>query len=463
MKQTEEIFKNGFVTSAGGRGRIANANGNANTGTAYVNGTWGGGHWNINTGGWSGGSIAGSAPIINYTPKQKAATEAAKKDFRETVDYIEILIDRIERKIDELDTIAGSAYRTFEERNNALTDGFSKVSEEIDIMNKAYNAYVERANKVGLSQDYKNRIMNGELRIEDITDEALKDQIDEFQEWYEKALDCKYAITDLEEALGDLVNQNFENIVTQFDSMIESVEHDVNMLEKQLELIEARGQFAGQAYYDELMKQEQETMNKLQEEYIALQDARNEAIWGGSIKEGSEADLEFQAQIDEVAEAWKEAQLAMQEYWNDALEMDWSIFEYGIEQIDNLVTESEFLRDVLATNENDLFNKDTGKFTDAGWTSGALMAQDYNAYMAEADQYAKKVLEIDKLLAEDPNNTILIDKKNEYIQAQQDAILAANEEKIAIQSLVSDSYDRQLDALDRLISKRKEELEAEKD
>lgn len=260
-----------------------------------------------------------------------------------------------------------------------------------------------------------------------------------------------------------MANQNFENIVTQFDSMIESVEHDVNMLEKQLELIEARGQFAGQAYYDELMKQEQETMNKLQEEYIALQDARNEAIWGGSIKEGSEADLEFQAQIDEVAEAWKEAQLAMQEYWNDALEMDWSIFEYGIEQIDNLVTESEFLRDVLATNENDLFNKNTGKFTNAGWTSGALMAQDYNAYMAEADAYAKKVLEIDKLLAEDPNNTILLDKKNEYIQAQQDAILAANEEKQAIQSLVKDSYDRQLNILSELIDKRKEMLEAEKD
>lgn len=185
MKQTEEIFKNGFVTSAGGRGRIANANGNANTGIAYVNGTWGGGHWNINTGGWSGGgNIYNSAPVINYTPKQKILSDQAKKDYRETVDYIEILIDRIERKIDELDTIAGSAYRTFEERNNALTDGFSKVSEEIDIMNKAYNAYVERANKVGLSQDYKNRIMNGELRIEDITDEALKDQIDEFQEWY---------------------------------------------------------------------------------------------------------------------------------------------------------------------------------------------------------------------------------------------------------------------------------------
>lgn len=174
----------GFVTSNGGRGRIANANGNAYiNGTAYVSGSYsGGGRF------WGGASkyngYASATPTINYTPKQQKMASEAKKDFRETVDYIEILIDRLERKIDELDTIAGSSYRTFEERNNALTEGFSKVSEEIDIMNKAYNAYVDRANKVGLSQDYKNRIMNGELRIEDITDENLKDQIDEFQDWY---------------------------------------------------------------------------------------------------------------------------------------------------------------------------------------------------------------------------------------------------------------------------------------
>lgn len=463
-------MRNGYVTANGGRGRVAKVNGNAHAngnayknGTAYVNGTWGGGHWNIYTGGWSGGSITGGSPTINYSPKQKAATEAAKKDFRETVDYIEILIDRIERKIDELDTIAGSSYRTFEERNNALTEGFSKVSEEIDIMNKAYNAYVERANKVGLSQDYKNRIMNGELRIEDITDETLHDQISEFQNWYELALDCRDAIVDLEEALSEMAESNFENIVTQFDAMVESVEHDINMIESQLDLIEARGQFAGQAYYDELMKQEQTTMDKLQEEYISLQDARNNAIWSGNIAEGSEADLDFQAQIDEVAEAWKDAQLAQQEYWNDALEMDWSIFDYGISQIDNLITESEFLRDVLAVNENDLFNKDTGRFTDSGWTSGALMAQDYNAYMAEADAYAKKITEINELLAKDPNNTILLDQKNEYIQAQQEAINNANEEKQAVQDLYEEQYSRMLDILDELIEKRKDELQAAKD
>lgn len=185
------------MTSGGGRGRIVNANGNAyKNGMAYVSGSYtGGGKF------WGGASqyngyYAAATPTINYTPKAKKSAEEARDDFRETVDYIEILIDRIERKIDELDTIASSAYRSFSERNSALTDGFSKITEEIDIMNKAYQAYVDRANKVSLSQTYKDRIMNGELRIEDITDENLKNQIDEFQEWYLKMPQCLVIATE---------------------------------------------------------------------------------------------------------------------------------------------------------------------------------------------------------------------------------------------------------------------------
>lgn len=96
-----------------------------------------------------------------------------------------MLIDRIERKIDELDTKANSAFRTFGERADALSQQFSKVTEEIEIQKKAYEAYMQKANSISLSQDYKNKVMSGELRIEDITDEDLNDKISEFEDWYE--------------------------------------------------------------------------------------------------------------------------------------------------------------------------------------------------------------------------------------------------------------------------------------
>lgn len=468
--QTEQILNNGYVTANGGRGRVAKANGNAHAngnayknGTAYVNGTWGGGHWNIYTGGWSGGSITGGSPTINYSPKQQRSSSESTKEFRETVDYITILIDRLERKIDELDTIAGSAYRSFEDRNKALGEGFAKITEEIEVQQKAYDAYMNRANQVGLGEDIKQKIRDGALEITDYTDENTYDAIQEYQDFVEKAYDARDAVTELQEALSEIMETQFDQITDEFDGLIEGIDHEIEMLEGQLDIIENRGQFAGAAYYEELMKQEQKNMDELQEKYVALQDARNEAIWSGTIKEGSEAWYDMESEINDVAQAWQDAQNSLIEYKNEMWEVDWERFEYGIGIIDNLITESEFLRDVLAVNENDLFNKDTGRFTDAGWTSGALMAQDYNAYMAEADAYAQKILEINDLLANDPNNTILLDQKNEYIEAQQEAINAANEEKQAIQSLYEDAFDKQLKILSDLIDKRKEMLEAEKD
>ena len=330
-------------------------------------------------------------------------------------------------------------------------------------MNKAYQAYVDRANKVSLSQDYKNRIMNGELRIEDITDESLHDQISEFQEWYEKALDCKYEIVELEEALGDIIDSNFENITSQFEALTDQIEHQVDMLEGELDMIENKGNFAGAQYYKNLMQKEEEMARRLQEEYSSLIAARDDAVSSGVVAKGSEAYNDMASEINDVEQAWQDAKNAIIEYKNEMWEMDWSIFEKFIEYVDMIPTESEFIRDLLSVNENDLFSKKSGEFTESGWTTGALHALDYNVYMKEADEYAKKIQEINALIAQDPTNTILLDKRLEYLEAQQSCIDKANEEKQAIQDLYSESYDRLIDSLERLVEARKDELDAEKD
>lgn len=279
----------------------------------------------------------------------------------------------------------------------------------------------------------------------------------------EKALDCKYAIVDLEEALGDIIDSNFENITSQFEALTDEIEHQVDMIEGELDMIENKGNFAGEQYYKNLMQKEEEMAQRLQEEYSSLIAARDEAVSSGVVAKGSEAYNDMTSEINDVEQAWQDAKNAMIEYKNEMWEMDWSIFEKFIEYVDMIPAESEFIRDLLSVNENDLFSKKSGEFTESGWTTGALHALDYNVYMKEADEYAKKIKEINQLLKDDPTNTILLDKRNEYLEAQQESINKANEEKQAIQDLYSESYDRMLEILDELISKREEELEAEKD
>lgn len=455
-KQTEEIFKNGYVTSGGGRGNMANSSGNA-----YLEGN----AYNVGVSGTftSTGALAGSNKFYNDALNFASGAGDAVDAFKEVMDWIEILIDRIEREIQTLDTIAGSAYKNFTKRNQTLIKEFGRVADEIELQQAAYDAYIKRAESVSLSEEYKQKIRDGKLQIEDITDEKLKEKIDDFSEWYEKAIDCRDAIVDLEEQLGDIAKSNFDLVTAEFDALIAKIEDAIELTEGGLDMVEAKGQFASKRYFETLMSTEKENIAMIEKEYVALQQAYKAAMDSGAIEVGSEAYYEMQQQIRDVEKSLQDANLALVEYKNDMWEMDWSAFEYGQSLIEELTKESEFLIDLLSFNENDLFSKVNGKLTDSGFAVAGLHAMDYNVYMAQAEEYEKKMKEVNAELAKDPTNTILIDKKNEYLDAQREAIRNANDEKMAVHDLIEESYNKMLEILQELIDKRKDLLSAEKD
>lgn len=469
--QSEQILENGYVTADGGRGKMANVNGSAYaSGSAYVSGRY-----------TTSGSLPGSNKFYNNykaTKKKKktstksnagksqaksSSSDKDQNDFSNDFDWIEVWLDRIERDIKNLDTVAGSVYKNFTKRNNTLAQEFSKVSEEINRQQSAYNSYMQAANSLGIPANYMNKIKNGTLELQTIKDENLSDKLQKAQDFYDKALDARDAVYDLKETLADITKQKFDNVAEEFEGQLNLIEHRVNSVQNGLDLVEAKGNFASQSYFDMLERAETDNINKILQEYSALQSAFNEAMNTGTIEKGSSAYVEMQQKINEVAEAWQEATKSLIEYQNQAREMDWSIFEYRQDMISQITEESEFIRNLLSLNEDDLYSKKSGELTNAGQAVGGLHAVDYNVYMAQADEYRKKVEEIDKELANDPYNTTLVDKKNEYIKAQREAIESANDEKTAIHDLIEESYNRMLDILQKLIDKRKEYLDAQKD
>lgn len=467
-KQSEEILKNGYVTSGGGRGKMAKANGSAHAnGSAYGNGTWGGGRWNIYTGASNRNPIISTASNVQQAKqaaKQSAAAAASDADkFLETMDWIEIKIKRLEDLISDLDAKASSAYRKFSDRNKTLGDEFTKVTEEIQLQKDAYNAYLQKANSIELSEDYKNKVRNGMLSIEDITDETLKDKIDEFTTWHEKMLECQYSLQDLEDKLGDIVKTKFDNINDEFSSQLEIIEHENKLLETQLDIIEGKGMFAGQNYFTSMIKNQEAYVEKLHDQYMSLSEAMYSALDSGKVQEGSSAYYEMIKEINGVSEAWYEAKKQLVDYKNEAYEMDWSIFEKGMEYFSDITDESEFLQNILRVGDNDIFVKETGRFNDKGNAINSLHAMNYGAYMAEADKYKEKVAELNAEIEKDPSNTKLIDKRNEYIKQQREMIQNANGEKKSIHDLVEESYNKMLDILQKLIDKRKDFLQNEKD
>ena len=175
-KQSEELLRNGYVTSGGGRGRALAS------GTAFGNGSGGIGHANkgsaVKTNKYSS---SGSKSSSNSSSNSSANKEADK--FEETLDWIETALDRVERAISRLDKTATSTYKNWTKRGTALNDQISQTRREIDLQNQAYNRYIQQANSVGLDAGYAAKVRDGTIDIEKITDEDLNNKISEYKQW----------------------------------------------------------------------------------------------------------------------------------------------------------------------------------------------------------------------------------------------------------------------------------------
>lgn len=391
-----------------------------------------------------------------------SGSDSSDKDNSKDYDLIERKIKKLESAISALDTAVSDTYTSWGNRNSALADELSSVSDEIALQQQAYEKYMDLADSVGLDGYYEDLIKNGEMDVITVDDENLQDQIDKFQDFYDKAQDCNDKIRDLNQNLKELQKTKFDNVVSQFEDISSSISHAVTMLDKYIDLADKHGYYASPELYQKQLEQYNNTLNTLTSERDTLQSKLQESVQSGLIEEGSEAWNDMLQQIQSVNEEIVDTIINIQEVENSLRDLDFTKFERGQDNISNLTSEAQFYIDLIEKMNKDLYDED-GAITSEGFVTQALHAQNYGTYLKQADFYANKLSEIETELANDPANTTLIDKKQEYIEAQRESVLAAYEEKNAIIDLIKDGYDKASDALSKLIDKRKEALEAEKD
>lgn len=286
-KQSEELFKNGYVTSGGGRGKALVS------GTAFGRGSGGIGRANKGSSAKtrsssSSSSKSSSSSSSSNSNSNSSANEEADK-FEETFDWIETALDRVERAISRLDKTATSTYKNWTKRGTALNDQISQTRREIDLQNQAYNRYIQQANSVGLDAGYAAKVRDGTIDIEKITNEDLNNKIQDYQNWYNKALDCLDAIDDLRESESKLYEQRFENVSTKYDGYLGVIQHEKDMLDEFVSQTETAGYITSGKYYDAMSanaKKQQEELKKQRDEMIS---ELNNAVNSGTIERYSES------------------------------------------------------------------------------------------------------------------------------------------------------------------------------
>ena len=410
----------------------------------------------------SGGSSSSRSSSGSSSSKSSSSSSnsSSEKDFEETFDWIEIAIKRISEAIDRVKVKAESAFKTLTKRNSAAADEISLITQQINTQNQAYTRYMQQANSVGLSSDWMDKVKNGTIDISTITDEDLADKIKNFQDFYEKAIEAKDAIADLHEEIASLYKDKFDNVSDKYEGDLALLGHLTNVYKTGMDALQAQGYKGSSVYYKALKQAETESIGVLKEELKSMIDAYSEAMNSGEIEKGSSAWYDMQKAINSVKESIQDAELSLLQYEKSMRELNWEYFDYMEDRISNITDEADFLIDLMANGK--LFD-DKGQMTDTGMATMGLHGQNYNVDMAQADQYAKAIKELNAEIAKDPYNTDLIERRQELLELQRKSILAAEDEKQAMIDLVKDGIEAQLDSLKDLIDAYTDSLDSAKD
>lgn len=298
--------------------------------------------------------------------------------------------------------------------------------------------------KVKKSADLSKKLRIEQEALDKATSEAAQSQ-------------AEYAQSIVENA-----KKKLENIANYYDSFTSQWENRNSMYEAYMDRMQTQGYNLSTKFYEAEIGQQQKIVDNLSQKYIAMKRnfANLVADPNSGIKEGTEEYYEMQNEIDQVAISLKEAQNKVVEFQSSIRDLKWEQFDQLQDAIGRITSESDFLIDLMS--HKDMYDKD-GNMTEQGLATMGLHGINYNTYMAQADKYKEEMLKISAELANDPNNQKLIDRKNELIDAQQQAILSAENEKDSIKDLIQDGIDKQLDALDDLIDKYLDVLDSERD
>jgi len=398
----------------------------------------------------------------NSSGSNDSSAQDKADEFLETIDWIEIKINRCEEAIARLNKTEENTFSGWTLRTTALNDEIAKTADEIEWATQGYKRYLQQADSVALSEDYKRKVRNGEINIEDITDEDLYNKIQDYQNWYEKAVELQDKIQELNISLSELAQKKFDNIVTQFEDM-EKVFTDTNdILDKLVDYAETKGRIISKSYYEAMLQNENENNKLLVQQRDQMVAELNALVNTGKVTEYSEAWYDLQQQIDEVNGSIVESNKSIQEFYNNIRQADWDLFDLVQDKITGIADEIEFVQSLLEDRDNLTDGHLNRGLTNEGLAQLGNYASKYNIYMLQAEKYAGEIKKIEADIAKDPANKDLIDRKEELVKAQRDVILSANDEKKSMIDLARDGYDAMLEVLQELIDKRKEYLDNEK-
>lgn len=265
--------------------------------------------------------------------------------------------------------------------------------------------------------------------------------------------------------IADLALEKFSNISEKWDNTLYKNTQKETELNSQLGINESSSRKKDNLnIYQSLLANEENKQQNLIKKRQELQKRLNKAVAAGNIKKDSSQWLQMTQEIDGVTNAINEAAQSIINYNKAYHSLQWELFDDAMETMERINNEADYYIDMMADEE--LTDKDTGSLTEYGKAALKLYQNNYQAYLAQAEQYKKEYAKLMEQIQKgelDGTDSDVIARKRELEDKIQEKNLAANQTLQKQKELVKDLYDTQLEKISSLISKYKELMNTEKD
>lgn len=175
-------------------------------------------------------------------------------------DWVDVALDRLERIVNKYQEIAESDYSNYRASEKAYDKALVNIKSQIKSQKNSRVIYENKANEVasavGLSDDLRQKVQNGTINIESLSEDDKK-RVDAYQEWYKKILDCDEALRKLKTSQKDLAKAKVDRVIDAYDTIIGKRENKASYYEESQSLRQAQGksQAPGSVYEKQMEKQ----------------------------------------------------------------------------------------------------------------------------------------------------------------------------------------------------------------
>ena len=284
--------------------------------------------------------LTGKSPVSNgwwqFEKSSSGKSSSKKIDFDKLIDWIPTLLENLKRKTNDYIRMASKAIG-YMLKNANIDSAIDSVKNELDYTEQAYNRYLQQADAVakqtGLTQDIVDLIQQGAIDITQYSDK-VKENIEEYQKWWDKAVDLTDTMDDLNDQLEELALQKLDNITTYFTDIDDLIDANISAMQDAISVKQAYGEELKENDYKPMIEYAEQAVANLTKYQDTLQKEFDALVDAGDIQVGSDAWYEYSTNIRKVSSEIANAKVQVSEL-ND---------ELGNIAMTNLQTAYEYLQ-----------------------------------------------------------------------------------------------------------------------